>query len=63
MDNLITSVALFTNLTVIARQIMAGLANGVLLFLVASGLSLIFGLSRIINLPRRIIHAGRLFCL
>jgi len=49
MDNLIASVALFTNPTVIARQIMAGLANGVLLFLVASGLSLIFGLSRIIN--------------
>lgn len=38
-----------TNPTVIGRQVMAGLANGMLLFLVASGLSLIFGLSRVIN--------------
>lgn len=34
---------------VLARQFLAGLANGMLLFLVASGLSLIFGVSRIIN--------------
>jgi branched-chain amino acid transport system permease protein len=38
-----------TDPVVIARQIMAGLANGMLLFLVASGLSLILGLTRIIN--------------
>jgi branched-chain amino acid transport system permease protein len=38
-----------TNPTVVARQFMAGLANGMLLFLVAAGLSLIFGVSRIIN--------------
>ena len=35
--------------TVVTRQFMAGLANGMLLFLVAAGLSLIFGVSRIIN--------------
>jgi branched-chain amino acid transport system permease protein len=34
---------------VVTRQFMAGLANGMLLFLVAAGLSLIFGVSRIIN--------------
>ena len=38
-----------TNPTVIVRQFLAGLANGALLFLVAAGLSLIFGVSRIIN--------------
>jgi branched-chain amino acid transport system permease protein len=39
----------FTNPVVLTRQFMAGLANGTLLFLVAAGLSLIFGVSRIIN--------------
>ncbi len=34
---------------VLTRQFLAGLASGMLLFLVASGLSLIFGVSRIIN--------------
>jgi branched-chain amino acid transport system permease protein len=38
-----------SNPTVVTRQFMAGLANGMLLFLVAAGLSLIFGVSRIIN--------------
>jgi branched-chain amino acid transport system permease protein len=38
-----------TNPVVISRQFMAGLANGMLLFLVAAGLSLIFGISRIVN--------------
>jgi branched-chain amino acid transport system permease protein len=37
------------NPTVVMRQLMAGLANGMLLFVVAAGLSLIFGVSRIIN--------------
>jgi branched-chain amino acid transport system permease protein len=37
------------NPTVLIRQFMAGLANGMLLFVVAAGLSLIFGVSRIIN--------------
>jgi len=34
---------------VVLRQFMAGLANGMLLFLVAAGLSLIFGISRVVN--------------
>jgi branched-chain amino acid transport system permease protein len=38
-----------TNPVVVSRQFMAGLANGMLLFLVAAGLSLIFGISRIVN--------------
>jgi branched-chain amino acid transport system permease protein len=37
------------NPVVLARQFVAGLSNGSLLFLVAAGLSLIFGVSRIIN--------------
>jgi branched-chain amino acid transport system permease protein len=49
MDALLASFAWASNPTVIARQFMAGLANGMLLFLVASGLSLIFGVTRIIN--------------
>lgn len=38
-----------TNPTVILRQSLAGAADGMLLFLVASGLSLIFGVTRVIN--------------
>jgi branched-chain amino acid transport system permease protein len=49
MDAVLAAFPWLTNPTVIARQVMAGLANGMLLFLVASGLSLIFGLSRVIN--------------
>jgi branched-chain amino acid transport system permease protein len=45
----IPSLDWITNPTVLARQFMAGLSNGALLFLVAAGLSLIFGVSRIIN--------------
>ncbi len=37
------------NPTVVARQALAGLSNGMLLFLIAGGLSLIFGVSRIVN--------------
>ena len=37
------------NPTVVARQALAGLSNGMLLFLIAAGLSLIFGVSRVIN--------------
>lgn len=49
MDSILGSFAWVTDPVVLTRQVMAGLANGTLLFLVASGLSLIFGLSRIIN--------------
>ena len=37
------------NPTVVIRQILAGVSNGMLLFLISAGLSLIFGVSRIIN--------------
>lgn len=37
------------NPVVVLRQFVAGLSNGALLFLVAAGLSLIFGVSRIVN--------------
>ena len=49
MDAILGSFAWITDPVVLTRQVLAGLANGTLLFLVASGLSLIFGLSRIIN--------------
>jgi branched-chain amino acid transport system permease protein len=49
MQGLLDSFAWITNPTVILRQSMAGVANGMLLFLVASGLSLIFGVTRVIN--------------
>jgi hypothetical protein len=49
MDALLGSWVGIADATVIARQFFAGLANGMLLFLVAAGLSLIFGISRIIN--------------
>jgi branched-chain amino acid transport system permease protein len=49
MDALLDTFGWITDPVVLTRQFMAGLANGMLLFLVASGLSLIFGLSRIIN--------------
>jgi branched-chain amino acid transport system permease protein len=37
------------NPVVVARQILAGVSNGMLLFLICAGLSLIFGVLRIIN--------------
>ncbi|HEX7052851.1 MAG TPA: branched-chain amino acid ABC transporter permease [Burkholderiales bacterium] len=45
-----------TNPTVLARQFLAGLSNGALLFLVGAGLSLIFGVSRIINFAHGAIY-------
>ncbi len=41
--------AWLTNPVVVARQALAGVSNGMLLFLIAAGLSLIFGVLRIIN--------------
>jgi branched-chain amino acid transport system permease protein len=55
MDNLI-NLDWISNPTVIARQFMAGLSNGALLFLVAAGLSLIFGTSRIVNFAHGAIY-------
>lgn len=49
MEFLTESFGWVTNPIVVTRQFLAGLANGMLLFLVAAGLSLIFGVSRIIN--------------
>lgn len=37
------------NPVVVARQVLAGISNGMLLFLISAGLSLIFGVLRIIN--------------
>src|SRR6476660_1220078 len=37
------------NPVVLARQTLAGVSNGMLLFLISAGLSLIFGVSRILN--------------
>src|SRR5687767_1103845 len=37
------------NPVVVARQLLAGVSNGMLLFLISAGLSLIFGVLRIIN--------------
>ena len=50
------SFAWLDNPVVVARQFVAGLSNGSLLFLVAAGLSLIFGVSRIINFAHGAIY-------
>ena len=53
MPSLLDSIALqfawIQNPVVVARQALAGISNGMLLFLIAAGLSLIFGVLRIIN--------------
>jgi branched-chain amino acid transport system permease protein len=49
MDFFIQHFGWINNPTVVARQALAGLSNGMLLFIIAAGLSLIFGVSRIIN--------------
>ncbi|MBL8383271.1 MAG: branched-chain amino acid ABC transporter permease [Burkholderiales bacterium] len=49
IDTLATQFAWIQNPVVVARQALAGVSNGMLLFLIASGLSLIFGVLRIIN--------------
>jgi len=43
------------NPVVIARQTLAGVSNGMLLFLISAGLSLIFGVSRIVNFAHGIL--------
>ena len=45
-----------TNPTVIARQALAGLNTGMLLFLISSGLSLIFGVTRVINFAHGVMY-------
>ena len=53
MPSLLDAIALqfawIQNPVVVARQALAGISNGMLLFLIAAGLSLIFGVLRIIN--------------
>ena len=49
IDLLVQQFAWVQNPVVVARQALAGVSNGMLLFLISAGLSLIFGVLRIIN--------------
>lgn len=49
LDSIALQFAWIQNPVVVARQALAGISNGMLLFLIAAGLSLIFGVLRIIN--------------
>jgi branched-chain amino acid transport system permease protein len=49
IDSVVQSLAWVQNPVVVARQLLAGVSNGMLLFLISAGLSLIFGVLRIIN--------------
>ena len=49
IDLLSQQLAWVQNPVVVARQLLAGISNGMLLFLISAGLSLIFGVLRIIN--------------
>ena len=49
IDSFVQQLAWLQNPVVVARQLLAGVSNGMLLFLISAGLSLIFGVLRIIN--------------
>jgi branched-subunit amino acid ABC-type transport system permease component len=49
IDSVVQQLAWLQNPVVVARQLLAGVSNGMLLFLISAGLSLIFGVLRIIN--------------
>jgi len=49
IDLVAQQLAWVQNPVVVARQLLAGVSNGMLLFLISAGLSLIFGVLRIIN--------------
>lgn len=49
IDSVVQQLAWVQNPVVVARQLLAGVSNGMLLFLISAGLSLIFGVLRIIN--------------
>src|SRR3982751_5960735 len=49
IDFVVQHLAWVQNPVVVARQLLAGISNGMLLFLISAGLSLIFGVLRIIN--------------
>jgi len=45
-----------TNTAVISRQALSGLSTGMLLFLISSGLSLIFGVTRVLNFAHGVLY-------
>ncbi len=49
MQDLVVRFAWMFDPTVLARQTLAGVSNGMLLFLISAGVSLIFGVQRILN--------------
>ena len=49
IDFVVQQLAWAQNPVVVARQLLAGVSNGMLLFLISAGLSLIFGVLRILN--------------
>ncbi len=49
IDLVVQHLAWVQNPVVMARQLLAGVSNGMLLFLISAGLSLVFGVLRIIN--------------
>jgi branched-chain amino acid transport system permease protein len=49
IDFVVQQLAWAQNPVVVARQLLAGVSNGMLLFLISAGLSLIFGVLRVIN--------------
>ncbi|HEY9529981.1 MAG TPA: hypothetical protein VIQ55_01230, partial [Burkholderiales bacterium] len=49
IDLVVQQLAWVQNPVVVARQLLAGVSNGMLLFLISAGLTLIFGVMRILN--------------
>lgn len=49
MDLVVPQLAWVENPVVVARQLLAGVSNGMLLFLISAGLTLIFGVLRVLN--------------
>ena len=49
LDQTWQNLSLFGNPTVVIRQTLSGISHGMLLFLISAGLSLIFGVTRILN--------------
>ena len=61
IDFVVQHLAWVQNPVVVARQLLAGVSNGMLLFLISAGLSLIFGVLRIINFAHgALLHDRRL---
>jgi branched-subunit amino acid ABC-type transport system permease component len=49
IDFVVQQLAWVQNPVVVARQLLAGVSNGMLLFLISAGLTLIFGVLRVLN--------------